>query len=191
MLRFYIDSSDYHNDQYDPYLWFLIPYLDSDKDGKVSVGEFYEGKVVEILRSIFDGLDVNGNKVLEKSEAIPENLFGRKFIQNIFSEIFELADKNKDGFLSVDDVPPLFCKSLDDCYQMDPDCNQMSQEDCYQMYPSKAALEGQMMLNKIEDFCYTLYSTCGSGGTCGPGGDEEKLQECKNQISAYLPLLDQ
>ena len=145
----------------------------------MTVGEFYEGKVVRILRSIFDGLDVNGNKVLEKSEAIPENLFGRKFIQNIFSEIFELADKNKDGFLSVDDVPPLFCKRLDDCYHMDLDCTQMSPEDCYQMYPSKTAMEGRMKLKKIEDYCYTLYS------------DEDKLQECKNQISTYLPLLDQ
>jgi len=181
MLRFYIDSSDYHNDQYDPYLWFLIPYLDSDKDGKVSVGEFYEGKVVEILRSIFDGLDVNGNKVLEKSEAIPENLFRRQFIRNIFSEIFELVDRNKDGFLSVDDVPPLYCQRSTDCVRIDPDCSQMSLEDCYQMYPSKAAMEGRMKMKKIEDYCYTLYSTY---------SDEDKLQECKTQISTYLPLLD-
>jgi len=181
MLRFYIDPSDDRSDPYSPNLWFLIPYLDSDKDGKVTVGELYEGRVVGILRSIFDGLDVNGNKVLEKSEAIPENLFRRQFIRNIFSEIFELVDRNKDGFLSVDDVPPLYCQRSTDCVRIDPDCSQMSLEDCYQMYPSKAAMEGRMKMKKIEDYCYTLYSTY---------SDEDKLQECKTQISTYLPLLD-
>ena len=107
---------------------FLIPYLDSDNDGKVSVWELYDGRVVEILQSIFDGLDVNENGVLEKLEAIPENFFQPKFIRNIISEIFKLADRNKDASLTVDDVPPLFCRSLDDCHQRDPDCSQMEVE---------------------------------------------------------------
>ena len=158
---------------------FLIPYLDSDNDGKVSVWELYDGRVVEILQSIFDGLDVNENGVLEKLEAIPENFFQPKFIRNIISEIFKLADRNKDASLTVDDVPPLFCRSLDDCHQRDPDCSQMEVEECYRMYPSK----GDMMLklNKPEDYCYSLYSS----------DDSDNLQECKNQISTYLPLLDQ
>ena len=115
LLRPYIDPSFGPEDpnapgywQYDPtnpYLWFVIPYLDTDNDGKVSVGELYDGRVVEVLRSIFDGLDVNGNGVLEKSEAFPENLFGPKFIRNVIAEIFKLADRNKDESLSMDDVP--------------------------------------------------------------------------------------
>ena len=87
---------------------FVIPYLDSDTDGKVSVWELYDGMVVEILQSIFDGLDVNGNGVLEKLEAIPENIFRPKFIRNIISEMFKVADRNKDFSLSMDDVPDRF-----------------------------------------------------------------------------------
>ena len=120
MLRPFIDPSfgpedpkdygrpGYPYDPTNPYWWFVIPYLDSDNDGKVSVGELYDGRVVEILRSIFDGLDVNGNGVLEKLEAIPENFFRPKFIRNIIAEIFKLADRNKDEFLSMDDLPLLY-----------------------------------------------------------------------------------
>ena len=50
----------YQYDPTNPYLWFFIPYLDTDNDGKVSVGDLYDGRVV------------SGNGVLEKSEAIPE-----------------------------------------------------------------------------------------------------------------------
>ena len=178
-IRPYIDPSNKFYDPNDLNVAFVIPYLDSDNDGKVSVWELYDGRVVEILQSIFDGLDVNGNGVLEKLEAIPENFFQPKFIRNIISEIFKLADRNKDASLTVDDVPPLFCRSLDDCHQRDPDCSQMEIEECYRMYPSK----GDMMLklNKPEDYCYSLYSS----------DDSDNLQECKNQISTYLPLLDQ
>ena len=48
----------YQYDPTNPYLWFVIPYLDTDNDGKVSVGDLYDGRVVEVLQSIFDGLDV-------------------------------------------------------------------------------------------------------------------------------------
>ena len=103
--EYHIDPSYQYFDPNDPYPWFLIPYLDTNKDGEVSVWEFYDGRVVQILRSIFEGLDVNGNGVIEKLEAIPETLFRPKFIRNIIAEIFKLADRNKDGFLSMDDVP--------------------------------------------------------------------------------------
>ena len=173
MLRPFIDPSfgpkdpkdppqDYQHDPSDPYLWFVIPYLDSDKDGKVSVFEFYNGRAVEILRSIFDGLDVNQNNLLEKSEAIPENLSRPQFIRSITREIFKLADVNKDSSLSVDDVPLLYCSGWQDCHNFDP------------------SLDGQLKLNKTEDYCWTLYSS----------RDSDKLHECKNQISTYLPLLD-
>ena len=173
MLRPFIDPSfgpkdpkdppqDYQHDPNDPYLWFVIPYLDSDKDGKVTVFEFYNGRAVEILRSIFDGLDVNQNNLLEKSEAIPENLFRPQFIRSITREIFKLADVNKDSSLSVDDVPLLYCSGWQDCHNFDP------------------SLDGQLKLNKAEDYCWTLYSS----------RDSDKLHECKNQISTYLPLLD-
>merc|ERR1719180_636015 len=169
------------DDPNDLHLWFGIPYMDTEQDGRVTIEEFY-ARVVQILSRIFYGLDVNGNKGLEKSEAIPENLFSLQFIRNIFSVIFELADRNKDGFLSVDDVPPLYCRRGDDCYRLDPDCNHMSQEECYRMYPSKAAMDGQMKLRKAEDYCYTWYSTY---------SDSDRLEECKNKISTYLRLVDQ
>ena len=178
MLSLGILTSDDPNDLY---LWFGKPYLDFDGDGTLTIGEFYE-RVLQILRGIFNGMDVNGNNVLEKSEAIPENLFRLQFIRNIFSVIFDLADRDKDGFLSVDDVPPIHCRRGEDCYRQDPDCNQMSQEECYQMYPSKASMEGQMKLKKAEDYCWALYSDY---------SDSDKLEECKNQISTYLSLLDQ
>ena len=59
----------YKYDPNNPYMWFIIPYLDTDNDGKVSVRDLYDSRVVEILRSIFDGLDVNGNGVVEKLES--------------------------------------------------------------------------------------------------------------------------
>ena len=78
MFRPYIDSSYYERPGYIvttiPYLWFAVPKLDEDNDGKVSAQELYDS-IVGILRSIFEGFDVNRNGVLEKSEAIPENLF--------------------------------------------------------------------------------------------------------------------
>ena len=119
MLRPFIDPSfgpedpkdigrpGYQYNPNNPYLWFLIPYLDTDNDGKVSVWELYHLRVVQILRNIFDGLDVDGNGVLENSEAIPENFFRPKFVRNVIAEIFKLADRNKDEFLSMDDVPLL------------------------------------------------------------------------------------
>jgi len=181
LIRPYIDPTNYLFDPNELQVAFFFPYLDTNKDGKVSVWEVYDGRVVEILRSIFDGLDVNGNGVLEKSEAIPENLFRPKFIRNIIAEMFKLADRNQDTSLTVDDVPPLYCASEDDCYAMDPDCNQMEVEECVRMYPSKGAMYGKLKLKKAEDYCYTLYRLSMS----------DKLQECKNQISTYLPLLDQ
>ena len=69
----------YQYDPTNPYLWFFIPYMDTDNDGKVSVGDLYDGRVV------------SGNGVLEKSEANPENLFGPKFVRNIVAEIFKLT----------------------------------------------------------------------------------------------------
>ena len=160
MLRPFIDPSfgpkdpkdppqDYQHDPNDPYLWFVIPYLDSDKDGKVSVFEFYNGRAVEILRSIFDGLDVNQNNLLEKSEAIPENLFRPQFVQNIIMVIFRLADRNEDNVLSMDDVPLL-------------------------------GGYGGQKLNETDDLCLFLFDRREEGG----------MEECRNQISTYLPLLD-
>ena len=191
-IRLYIDPSSKYYDPNDPTELFAFTYLDSDNDGKLSVEELYDGRVVEILRSIFDGLDVNGNGVLEKSEAIPENLFGPKFIRNIIAEIFKVADRNKDTSLTVDDAPPLYCRRWEDCHKkMNPDCHQIEDveeeveqvEECYRMFPSRRAMAGKLKLNKPEDYCYTLYRSDSYHGA--------KLQECKNQISTYLPLLDQ
>ena len=72
----------------------------------------------------------------------------------------------------------LFFGSSDDCLRRDPDCHQMEIYECFEMYPSKADIPQK--LNKTEDFCYTLYRSDNS----------DKFQECKNQISTFLPLLD-
>ena len=152
MFRPYIDSSYYERPGYIvttiPYLWFAVPKLDEDNDGKVSAQELYD-PIVGILRSIFDGFDVNRNGVLEKSEAIPENLFRPQFVQNIIMVIFRLADRNEDDVLSMDDVPLL-------------------------------GGYGGQKLNETEDLCLFLFDPRQEGG----------MEEYRNQISPYLPLLD-
>ena len=49
----------------------LFPsYLDAlDRDGKGSIQEFYDVKVVQVLRIIFDGMDLNRDGLVKKNEA--------------------------------------------------------------------------------------------------------------------------
>merc|ERR1719430_2709981 len=67
-------------------------YLDADRDGKSSIQEFYDVKVVQVLRIIFAGLDVNNDGLVKKNEARLENFFRQVFLSRIAQEFFDYLD---------------------------------------------------------------------------------------------------
>jgi len=87
--------------------WFyaLRSYLDVDRDGKVSIQEFYDLKTVQILKAIFDGLDANGDGLVRQNEARLENLLRPRFLRALTQELFDYADINNDNQISVEDYP--------------------------------------------------------------------------------------
>jgi len=106
-------------------------YLDADRDGKGSIQEFYDVKVVQFLRIIFDGLDVNSDGLVKQNEARLDNFFRPVFLRNFAKEFFDYLDKNNDNQISVADItrcerdrgPPLCLhmnplgnKTVDNCY---------------------------------------------------------------------------
>ena len=90
-----------------PPVWAFFPYLDEDRNGKVTIQEFYDLKFVQIMRKVFDGLDANGDGVVKKNEAHLRSFLRVSFIRSISKELFDLMDVNKDGFISVDDPDPV------------------------------------------------------------------------------------
>ena len=82
----------------------LVSYLDADKDGKVTIQEFYDIKIVKLLQRIFDGFDKNNNGVVDKSEASVTSLLRPAFFRSLVEEIFPVLDVNKDNTLSLGDV---------------------------------------------------------------------------------------
>ena len=83
----------------------LHSYLDADKDGRVTLQEFYDMKTVQILKIFFDGLDVNEDGFVESNEARLESFLRPAFlVGNITDEVFSYLDLNKDGELSMWDV---------------------------------------------------------------------------------------
>ena len=82
----------------------LIDYLDADKNGEVTVQEFYDIKIVKLLRLIFDGFDKNNDGIMEKSEASLTSLLRPAFFRSLVEEIFPVVDVNKDNTLSLGDV---------------------------------------------------------------------------------------
>ena len=82
----------------------LIDYLDADKDGKVTIQEFYDIKIVKLLRRIFDGFDKTNDGVVDKSEASLTSLLRPAFFRSLVEEIFPVLDVNKDNTLSLGDV---------------------------------------------------------------------------------------
>lgn len=82
----------------------LFDYFDADMDGKVTVQEFYDIKIVKLLQRIFDGLDKNNDGVVEKSEASLTSLLRPAFFRSLVEEFFPVADVNKDNFISMADV---------------------------------------------------------------------------------------
>ena len=87
--------------------WYypLLSYLDVDADGKVSIQEFYDLKTVQILKVIFDGLDVNGDGLVKQNEARLESFLHWKFLHTITKELFDYVDINNDNEISVADYP--------------------------------------------------------------------------------------
>merc|ERR1712130_146699 len=81
-------------------------YLDADRDGKSSIQEFYDVKVVQVLRIIFAGLDVNGDSLVKRNEAHLESFFRPIFLRGIAQELFDFLDKNNDNQISVADITP-------------------------------------------------------------------------------------
>ena len=82
----------------------MIDYLDADKDGKVTIQEFYDIKIVKLLRRIFDGFDKTNDGVVDKSEASLTSLFRPAFFRSLVEEIFPVLDVNKDNTLSLGDT---------------------------------------------------------------------------------------
>ena len=89
-----------------PPVWAFLPYLDEDRNGKVTIKEFYDLKFVRIMRIVFDGLDANADGVVKKNEARLRSFLRVPFIRSSTKELFDLMDVNKDGFISVDDPDP-------------------------------------------------------------------------------------
>ena len=124
-----VDERDYP--KWAPPVWAFLPYLDEDRNGKVSIQEFYDLKFVQIMRKIFDGLDANGDGVVTKNEARLRSFLRVSPIRSFSKELFDLMDVNKDGYLSVDDPDPAqwerwqsnICKILP--YWMQDACNSL------------------------------------------------------------------
>ena len=93
----------------------LIDYWDADKDGKVTIQEFYDIKIVKLLRMFFDGLDKNNDGIVEKSEASLTSLLRPAFFGSLVAEVFPVADVNKDNTLSLADIT--ICKRGPDAGQ--------------------------------------------------------------------------
>ena len=86
--------------------WFLVPYLDANGDGKVSVVEFVDKKMTMIMRTIFDGFDRDKDGRVDMSEATLESLLNVRFIQAVVKEAFDILDVNNDNLISLEDLPP-------------------------------------------------------------------------------------
>ena len=84
----------------------LLPsYLDEDRDGKGSIQEFYDMKVVQVLKIIFDDLDVNDDSLVKQNGACVESFFSTVFLRNATQELFvkdfDCLDKNNDNQIPV------------------------------------------------------------------------------------------
>ena len=92
----------------------LIDYLDADKDGKVTIQEFYDVTIVNLLQRIFNGFDKNNDEFVDKSEASLTSLLRPAFFSSLVEEIFYVLDVNEDYTLSLGDVT--LCRSGPDSW---------------------------------------------------------------------------
>ena len=122
-------------------------YLDADRDGKSSIQEFYDVKVVQVLKIIFDGLDVNDDGLVKKNEARLENFFRQVFLRSIAQEFFDYLDKNNDNQISVADITR--CEP----YKETPFCLHMN------LLENKTVDNCQLLGSPLEHVCTTLMTT--------------------------------
>ena len=96
-----VDPRDYP--KWAPPRFAFLPYLDENRDGKVTIQEFYDLNFVKIMRHVFDGLDADGDGVVQKDEANLMSFLRVSPVRKFSRELFDLMDINKDGYLSRDD----------------------------------------------------------------------------------------
>ena len=96
-----VDPRDYP--KWAPPRFALLPYLDENRDGKVTIQEFYDLKFVKIMRHVFDGLDADGDGVVQKDEANLMSFLRVSPVRKFSRELFDLMDINNDGYISRDD----------------------------------------------------------------------------------------
>ena len=129
--------------------WFysLRSYLDVDRDGKVTIQEFYDLKTVQILKVIFDGLDANGDGLVRQNEARLESFLRPLFLRTITQELFDYVDINNDDEISVADYPQLCHPGGSPfCVRMPPLRNK-TEENCHFLAPP------------LDHLCTTLVTT--------------------------------
>ena len=89
-------------------LTFIPSYIDVNEDVTGFLREFYDMRVLKILKMIFEGLDVNKDGLVKQEEAFLENLVSPGFLRNITGEVFDFFDNDNDGDLDMEDIP--YCR---------------------------------------------------------------------------------
>ena len=155
----------------DVWMYPLHSYLDADKDGRVTLQEFYDMKTVQILKIFFDGLDVNEDGFVESNEARLESFLRPAFlVGNITDEVFSYLDLNKDGELSMWDVYDSLCGGSNQGFCLDIDTEWLPdgtlEENCENLFYSSEYRHGAMrrvhpdiQLNIQTRVCKTLVTT--------------------------------
>ena len=102
--------------------WWLTlfpAYLDANRDGKGSIQEFYDVKVVQVLRIIFDGLDANRDGLVQQKEARLNSFLRPIFLRSLTQELFDYLDNNNDNQISVADITRCEIGGSSFCSKMD------------------------------------------------------------------------
>lgn len=147
ILQHFTDTALLHGRDQKPIFYHqvhpvLVSYLDADKDGQVSIHEFYDIKIVNLLRRIFDGLDANNDGTVDMSEASLTSLLRPAFFRSVTEELFDLADVNNDNLLSMEDFPPMDLSPSGLVYTV-----------CLNTKPISQCLT---KLNKTEEICWEI-----------------------------------
>jgi len=142
----------------DFWVYPLLSYLDADRDGKVTIHEFYDMKIVQILKIIFDGLDANGDGVVKQHEARLESFLRRDFLYSLTEELFDYADISNDNEISVEDIPLCqrggspFCLNIRDPVSGNiRDLANKTEENCH-FFPS----DSRSIYSPLRQVCTTL-----------------------------------